>query len=53
MANNFRNHHETDVELNNNTTLVVGLNGHGKTNLIEGLYLLSGRVRFVEQKLMP
>ena len=43
---NFRNHHETDVELNNNTTLVVGLNGHGKTNLIEGLYLLSGARSF-------
>ena len=43
---NFRNHHETDVELNDNTTLVVGLNGHGKTNLIEGLYLLSGARSF-------
>ena len=43
---NFRNHHETDVELNANTTLVVGLNGHGKTNLIEGLYLLSGARSF-------
>ena len=43
---NFRNHHETDVALNNNTTLVVGLNGHGKTNLIEGLYLLSGARSF-------
>ncbi|MDP7066456.1 MAG: DNA replication/repair protein RecF [Acidimicrobiales bacterium] len=42
----FRNHHETDVELNHNTTLVVGLNGHGKTNLIEGLHLLTGARSF-------
>ena len=42
----FRNHRETEVELDENTTLVVGLNGHGKTNLIEGLYLLSGARSF-------
>ena len=38
----FRNHLTTDVELSEQTTLVVGLNGHGKTNLIEGIHLLSG-----------
>jgi len=42
----FRNHLRTDVELNKQTTLVVGLNGHGKTNLIEGIHLLSGAKSF-------
>tara|TARA_B100001250_G_scaffold394329_1_gene398102 strand:+ start:26554 stop:27636 length:1083 start_codon:yes stop_codon:yes gene_type:complete len=42
----FRNHLTTDVELNKKTTLVVGLNGHGKTNLIEGIHLLSGARSF-------
>ena len=42
----FRNHSATDVELNDKVTLVVGLNGHGKTNLIEGLHLLSGARSF-------
>ena len=42
----FRNHLATDVELNEKVTLVVGLNGHGKTNLIEGLHLLSGARSF-------
>jgi DNA replication and repair protein RecF len=42
----FRNHSATDVELNEKVTLVIGLNGHGKTNLIEGLHLLSGARSF-------
>ena len=42
----FRNHLATDVELNKRTTLVIGLNGHGKTNLIEGIHLLSGARSF-------
>lgn len=42
----FRNHLTTDVELSEQTTLVVGLNGHGKTNLIEGIHLLSGAKSF-------
>jgi DNA replication and repair protein RecF len=42
----FRNHLATDVELNEKATLVIGLNGHGKTNLIEGLHLLSGARSF-------
>ncbi|MFL2987749.1 MAG: DNA replication/repair protein RecF [Candidatus Poriferisodalaceae bacterium] len=42
----FRNHLATDVALNEKVTLVIGLNGHGKTNLIEGLHLLSGARSF-------
>ncbi len=42
----FRNHLTTDVELDEKTTLIVGLNGHGKTNLIEGIHLLSGARSF-------
>jgi len=42
----FRNHLATDVELNDKVSLVVGLNGHGKTNLIEGVHLLSGARSF-------
>ncbi len=38
----FRNHLTTDIEFDNKVTLVIGLNGHGKTNLVEGLFLLSG-----------
>ncbi|HJM20841.1 MAG TPA: DNA replication/repair protein RecF [Acidimicrobiales bacterium] len=42
----FRNHRATDIELDPDITLVVGLNGHGKTNLVEGLFLLSGARSF-------
>ena len=42
----FRNHLTTDIEFDNKVTLVIGLNGHGKTNLVEGLFLLSGARSF-------
>ena len=42
----FRNHEHTDLLLSSKVTLIVGLNGHGKTNLIEAIHLLSGAKSF-------
>ena len=42
----FRNHATTEIGLDRKVTLVIGLNGHGKTNLVEGLSLLSGARSF-------
>ena len=42
----FRNHEQTDLLLSSKVTLIVGLNGHGKTNLIEAIHLLSGAKSF-------
>ncbi|MCR5553867.1 MAG: DNA replication/repair protein RecF [bacterium] len=39
--NNFRNHAQTEVELNPGINLVCGLNGQGKTNLCEAIVFLS------------
>ena len=38
---NFRNHKHTAVELSAGTTLFVGQNGQGKTNLVEAVRFLS------------
>ena len=43
---NFRNHCDTEVRLDPQLTLVIGPNGHGKTNLLEAIDLLSGRRSF-------
>jgi len=37
----FRNHAETRVEMSEGLMSVVGPNGEGKTNLLEGMYLLT------------
>ncbi len=42
----FRNHHDTDVKLDPKLTLIYGANGHGKTNLLEAIDLLSGHRSF-------
>jgi DNA replication and repair protein RecF len=42
----FRNHRTTEIGLDHKVTLVIGLNGHGKTNFIEGLALLGGARSF-------
>ena len=42
----FRNHRTTEIGLDHKVTLIIGLNGHGKTNFIEGLALLSGARSF-------
>ena len=42
----FRNHLTTEIGLDHKVTLVIGLNGHGKTNFIEGLALLGGARSF-------
>ncbi len=42
----FRNHLATEIELDPQITLVTGPNGHGKTNLLEAIDLLSGRRSF-------
>lgn len=43
---NFRNHASTQVAFDASRTLVVGPNGHGKTNLLEALDLLGGSRTF-------
>ncbi len=42
----FRNHRATQLSLNAQLTLIVGPNGHGKTNLLEGIGLLDGSGSF-------
>ena len=42
----FRNHRSTRVHFDPERTLVLGPNGHGKTNLLEALDLLSGTRSF-------
>jgi DNA replication and repair protein RecF len=43
---NFRNLSDQSVELSNGPVYITGLNGNGKTNLVEALYLLSGSRSF-------
>ena len=43
---NFRNLSDQTIELNNGPVYITGLNGNGKTNLVEALYLLSGSRSF-------
>lgn len=43
---NFRNISEEIVEFQKGITLIWGGNGQGKTNLLEAIYLLSGRPSF-------
>lgn len=38
---NFRSYQKKSFEFSNNTTLIIGDNGTGKTNLLEAVYLLS------------
>ena len=38
---NFRNYENLDLEFSPFLNIVYGLNGSGKTNLIEAIYLLS------------
>ena len=42
----FRNHTSTELQLDPGVTLITGQNGHGKTNLLEGLSLLNGHKSF-------
>jgi DNA replication and repair protein RecF len=43
---NFRNLADQSVELSKGPIYITGLNGNGKTNLIEAIYLLSGSRSF-------
>ena len=43
---NFRNHRATKISFDPGLTLVVGPNGHGKTNLLEALAMLDGSGSF-------
>ena len=38
---NFRNYEELELELSKNVNVFVGNNAHGKTNIIESIYLSS------------
>ena len=37
---NFRNHSRYDLDLTNDTTLILGENGWGKTSVLEAIYIL-------------
>lgn len=43
---NFRNHRATQLSLDETKTLIVGPNGHGKTNLLEAIAMLDGSGSF-------
>lgn len=43
---NFRNHRSTQVSLDAGRTLIVGPNGHGKTNVLEAIAMLCGSGSF-------
>lgn len=43
---NFRNLADQNIDLANGLVYITGLNGNGKTNLVEALYLLSGSRSF-------
>ena len=43
---NFRNLADQTVELSNGPVYITGLNGNGKTNLVEALYVLTGSRSF-------
>jgi DNA replication and repair protein RecF len=38
---NFRNHQDTKLDFDGETTLIIGKNGAGKTNLLEAIHLLA------------
>lgn len=38
---NFRNHHEYFLDCNQETTLILGENGFGKTSVLEAIYILT------------
>lgn len=38
---NFRNHSEYFLECNDETTLIIGANGYGKTSVLEAIYILT------------
>ena len=38
---NFRNYEKLEIEFSNKINLIYGKNGSGKTNIIEGIYVLS------------
>ncbi len=42
----FRNHRSTEISFDPGRTLVVGPNGHGKTNLLEAVAMLDGSGSF-------
>ncbi len=38
---NFRNYDQLDINFNDHTNIIYGVNGSGKTNLVEAIYLLA------------
>ena len=43
---NFRNYSKREFKFNKNTTVIIGPNTSGKTNLIEAIFLLSSGESF-------
>lgn len=56
LLKNFRNHGKKEIDFSKKTTLIVGVNSAGKTNILEAIYLLatgkSFRVRGVESEMI-
>src|SRR6266699_3432625 len=50
VLQNFRSYTQTDFTFSNETTLIVGPNTAGKTNLVEAIYLLSFGKSFRAEK---
>ena len=38
---NFRNHSNYSLECEDDTTLIIGKNGYGKTSVLEAIYILT------------
>lgn len=47
---NFRNLREQEISFSSNLNILIGENGHGKTNLIEAIYILSTTKSFRTSK---
>lgn len=41
VLKNYRNHHNLDLNFNNNINVIYGCNGSGKTNIAESIYFIS------------
>lgn len=52
QISNFRNIHSVQIELGSHFNLLYGINGQGKTNLLEAIYLLGSPRSFRTSKLL-
>ena len=51
QLNNFRNYREQNIQFSQGINLLIGSNGQGKTNILEGInYLLTGKSYRIKQE---